>query len=47
MVPTGELLKYVDPRRMPDTMPTDVSEFRLNLRPAILNHWLQFSNVTN
>ena len=47
MVPGEAILKYVNPRKVPGTMPNDASEFRLNLRPAILNHWLQFSNVTN
>jgi hypothetical protein len=47
LVPTGELLKYVDPRKVPATIPADELEFWLNLRPAVLNHWLQFSSVTN
>jgi asparagine synthase (glutamine-hydrolysing) len=47
MVPCGELLRYVNPRRVSDTKPADELDFWLNLRPAILNHWLQFSNITN
>ena len=47
LVPTGELFKYVDPRKVPSTTPNSELEFWLNLRPAVLNHWLQFSNVTN
>ena len=47
LVPTGDLYKYVDPGKVPGTMPDDELEFWLNLRPAVLNHWLQFSSVTN
>ena len=47
LLPTGELYKYIDPRKVPGTMPGDELEFWLNLRPALLNHWLQFSNITN
>jgi len=47
LVPTGELFKYVDPRKVPCTMPSDELEFWFNLRPVVLNHWLLFSNVTN
>lgn len=43
--PTADLLKYVNPRRVPGTIPSDVSEFWSNLRPAVLNHWLWCSSV--
>ncbi len=47
LVPTGDLFKYVDPRKVPDTMAGDASEFWLNLRPVVLNHWLWCSEITN
>jgi asparagine synthase (glutamine-hydrolysing) len=47
MVPTGELFKYVDPSKVPGTMPSAAPEFWLNLRPLVLNHWLWCSNVAN
>jgi asparagine synthase (glutamine-hydrolysing) len=45
LVPTGELLEYVNPRKVPNTMASDSSEFWLNLRPVVLNHWLWCSSV--
>ena len=45
MVPTGELFKYVDPGKVPSAMASDASEFWLNLRPVLLNHWLWCSSV--
>jgi asparagine synthase (glutamine-hydrolysing) len=47
MVPTGELSKYVDPGKLPATMPGNATEFLLNLRPLVLNHWLWCSSVMN
>jgi asparagine synthase (glutamine-hydrolysing) len=47
LVPTGELWKYIDPHQVPCTMPSDASEFWMNLRPAVLNHWLGRSNAAN
>ena len=47
LVPTGKLFKYVDPRKVPCTMPSDELGFWFNLRPIVLNHWLRFSNVMN
>jgi asparagine synthase (glutamine-hydrolysing) len=47
LVPSGELLKYVDPQKVPGTMAGDAAEFWLNLRPVVLNHWLWCSEVTN
>jgi asparagine synthase (glutamine-hydrolysing) len=47
IVPCGELSRYVDPRKVSATNPVDELECWLNLRPAVFNHWLQFSNVTN
>jgi asparagine synthase (glutamine-hydrolysing) len=41
LAPTGELFKYVDPRKVPCTMPSDELGFWVNLRPLVLNHWLQ------
>jgi hypothetical protein len=47
IVPCEELSKYVDPRKVPATKPVSELDFWLNLRPVVLNHWLQFSSVTN
>jgi asparagine synthase (glutamine-hydrolysing) len=39
LVPTPDLLRYVDPHKLPSAM-GDPPEFWMNLRPAVLNHWL-------
>lgn len=46
LVPTQELLKYVDPREVSSTVSSDATEFWVNLRPLVLNHWLWCSNVS-
>ena len=45
LIPTRELLKYVNPHEVHCRVPEEVGRFWLTLRPAVLNHWLEFSNV--
>lgn len=42
--PADQLLRYVDPKRLRIEKPENGAEFRLNLRPLVLNWWLRNPN---
>ena len=41
LVPSADLLRYVNPGQIPAATPTSVLELRAALRPLGLNYWLQ------
>jgi hypothetical protein len=41
LVPSADLLRYVNPGRISAATPTSVLELRAALRPLGLNYWLQ------